>query len=165
MRLLKHTPDFHMSRCACSVSPHCGERWWNSSSLMAHRSFPVRSWKAFPACGSLYRCSVHSSHFWTFPVFHSIGSTKKQREREEGEKTPSLYLSKSSLVACFQCLLCPLTLTYNTFTQTTKSSVFYASTVVISGTDDWGLHSFMTAGGLAAHNASSVCSANRRPRP
>lgn len=75
-------PDFHISRCACSVSPHCGERWWNSSSLMAHKSFPVKSWKAFPAWGSRYRCSVHSSHFCTFPVFHSIGSTKENNNRE-----------------------------------------------------------------------------------
>lgn len=73
-----HLPDFHMSRCACSVSPHWGERWRNSSSLMAQRSFPVSSWKAFPAWGNLYRCSVHSSHFCTFPVFHSMGSKKKQ---------------------------------------------------------------------------------------
>ncbi|TNN77984.1 hypothetical protein EYF80_011737 [Liparis tanakae] len=73
-----------MSRCACSVSPHSGERWRNSSSLMAHRSFPVRSWKAFPALGNRYRCSIHSSHFWTFPVFHSMGSTKKKTERDGG---------------------------------------------------------------------------------
>lgn len=82
---VSNTPDFHISRCACSVSPHCGERWWNSSSLMAHRSLPVRSWKAFPAWGSRYRCSVHSSHFCTFPVFHSIGSAKANISGRESE--------------------------------------------------------------------------------
>lgn len=82
-RTVSNTPDFQMSRCACSVSPHCGERRWNSSSLMAHRSLPVRSWKAFPAWGSRYRCSVHSSHFCTFPVFHSIGSAKASISERE----------------------------------------------------------------------------------
>ena len=137
---MTHSPDFHMSRCACSVSPHCGERWRNSSSLMAHRSFPVSSWKAFPAWGNLYRCSVHSSHFWTFPMFHSIGSKNKQRERyENDEKHPSCHSNKSPGLGLFelslvklsplnslffpsflQCVLCSAAFTHNSFTETTS---------------------------------------------
>lgn len=99
-------PDFHMSRWACNVSPHCGERWRNSSSFMAHRSFPVSSWKDFPAWGNLYRCSVHSSHFCTFPLFHSMGSSirkgreKKLRYGEYGEKNACCHDSKIHLVWC-----------------------------------------------------------------
>lgn len=52
--VLPVSPDFQMSRWACSTSPPKGARWRNCSSDMAHSSLPPSSWKALPAGGSRY---------------------------------------------------------------------------------------------------------------
>lgn len=71
--------DLHMSRWAYSMSPNCEECCLKSASVMEHRSLPVSSWNIMLTWGSLYRCSVQSSHFWTCTQLQSKGSEDENK--------------------------------------------------------------------------------------
>lgn len=78
-------PDLQMSRWAYSTSPNCDE-CLKSASAVEHRSLPDSCWNMVLSCGSLYRCSVQRSHFWTSPQLQSNGSETGGGEtrRDEG---------------------------------------------------------------------------------
>ena len=109
-----------MSRWACRVSPHWGARWLKSSSLMAHRSFPLRSLKARPAWARRYRCSVHSSHFCTLAARQSMGSVGRSRTLGVGRSTDMAICRRPS-----SCVTRIDTFTYFYFSFTYFSFSFF----------------------------------------